>query len=140
MQAVPATYRDLFDATAFLTLVTLSPEGWPHPTPVWVGYDDGSGDAPWSGEDPAILVNTTTAREKYRNVREDPRVGGTIMDPEDPYRYVSFRGTVVATETEDADEHIDALARRYMDVDRYPNRGDEEGDRVILRIAPERFF
>ena len=36
------------------------------------------------------------------------------------------------------DEHIDALAKKYLGLDTYPNR--QEGEvRVIYRIEPERF-
>ena len=40
--------------------------------------------------------------------------------------------------TEDgAVEHIDALARRYMGLEEYPNHGEESGPRVILEIRPD---
>lgn len=140
MVSIPDADRDLFESTAFLTVVTLNPDGSPHPTPVWVDYDDGTGTAPWSGDRAAILVNTTDARRKYHNVTRDPRVGGSVFDPEDPYRYRSFTGRVVETTTEGADAHIDALAERYMGVGSYPNRDDEDGHRVILRIEPTALF
>jgi len=45
---------------------------------------------------------------------------------------------VVADLTEDgAVEHIDALARRYMGLDEYPNHGEESGPRVILEVRPD---
>jgi len=140
MVSIPEADRDLFESTAFLTFVTLNRDGSPHPTPVWVGYDDGTGDDPWSGDREAILVNTTDARQKYHNVVRDPRVAGTVIDPEDPYRYCSFTGRVVETTTDGADAHIDALANRYMGVEAYPNRGDEAGTRVIFRVEPSAVF
>ncbi len=136
MADVPPDYRDLFDAKAFLTFVTLMPDGTPHPTPTWVGYDSGEDPTePWeqAGE-PRILVNTASGRQKDQNVKRDPRVAGTILDPEDPYRYLSFQGRVAERTTEGAVEHIDALAKRYMGVDEYPNRGDEDGERVVYHI------
>ena len=138
MVDVPADYRDLFEVQSFATFVTLHPSGMPHPTPVWIGYDSGQEPTvPWEQEgEPAILVNTAEGRQKHTNVTRDPRVAGTILDPEDPYRYLSFQGAVTAITKEGAIEHIDALAQRYMDVDTYPNHGDEDGDRIILRIEP----
>ena len=44
----------------------------------------------------------------------------------------------MATLTEGgAVEHIDALARRYMGLEEYPNHGEESGPRVILEIRPD---
>ena len=138
MVAVPTEYQDLFETQAFATIVTLMPDGMPHPTPVWIGYDSGSDPAePWERAGaPAILVNTATGRRKHRNLSRDPRVAGTIIDPEDPYRYLSFQGAVTEMTTEGAVAHIDALARRYMGMDTYPNHGEESGERVLLRIEP----
>lgn len=38
---------------------------------------------------------------------------------------------------EGADEHIDALAKRYLGADEYPNRQPGEV-RLIVRVKPER--
>jgi hypothetical protein len=44
----------------------------------------------------------------------------------------------VTTVTEDgAVAHIDALARRYMGVEEYPNHGAETGPRVVVEIRPD---
>ena len=129
MVEIPETYHDLFEKQSFLSLGTLTPDGVPHVTPVWVDYD---------GEH--LLVNTARGRRKEKNLRQDSRVGGCILDPEDPYRYVGFQGEVVELTTDGAIEHIDELARRYMDVDEYPHHGEEGGERVLVRIEPTRVF
>jgi len=38
---------------------------------------------------------------------------------------------------EGAVDHIDELARRYLDVEEYPNKGNEEGARVIVEVRPD---
>jgi PPOX class probable F420-dependent enzyme len=129
MATIPAEYHDLFERQSFLSLGTLTPDGTPHVTPVWVDYD---------GEH--ILINTAEGRQKERNLRRDERVGGCILDPEDPYRYLGFQGEVVELTTAGAVEHIDELAQRYMDVDEYPHHGEEGGERVLVRIEPTRVF
>lgn len=138
MVDIPPEYRDLFEVQSFATFVTLHPSGMPHPTPVWIGYDSGQEPtAAWERDgEKAILVNTAAGRQKHENVTRDPRVAGTILDPDDPYRYLSFQGEVAEITTEGAIEHIDALAQRYMDVETYPHHGEEGGERVILRIEP----
>lgn len=123
---IPDAVRDLFERETFAHFGTLMPDGTPHITPVWIDHDDDT-----------ILVNTAKGRQKERNVAANPQVGLSIVDPEDPYRYVSVRGTVTSVTTEGAVEHIDALANRYMGVAEYPHHGEERGPRVIIRIRPD---
>ena len=123
---IPSRFRDLFEKRTFAHFSTLMPDGTPQTTPVWVDYDPDAGH---------LLVNTARGRRKERNARRDPSVGASMVDPDDPYRFLSVRGRVVEFQEEGADDHIDDLARRYMDVDEYPGRGDDEGARVILRIG-----
>jgi PPOX class probable F420-dependent enzyme len=131
MVAIPEEYHDLFEKRSFLSLGTLTPDGTPHVTPVWVSYDD---------EREHLLANTARGRRKEKNLQQDERVGGCILDPDDPYRYVGFQGEVVELTEDGAVEHIDELAQRYMDVDEYPHHGEEGGPRVLIRIEPTRVF
>lgn len=126
MQSIPADYHDLFEKPTIAHLSTLLPDGSPHAAPVWIDYDGDTG---------RLLVNTERGRRKEKNVRKDPRVAVSMTDPENPYRMLSVRGEVVETTTEGAREHIDELAKRYMDEDEYPNPIQTE--RVILVIAVE---
>jgi PPOX class probable F420-dependent enzyme len=125
--ALPERYRDLLDEPTFAHLATMLPTGMPHVTPTWVDADD---------DYEHVLVNTARTRRKERNVRGNKRVGMSILDPENPYRYLSLWGEVVELTEEGAAEHIDALAAQYMGVDRYPNYEDDPGPRVIVRIEP----
>ena len=61
------------------------------------------------------------------------------MDPENPYRHVSIRGRVTDITEQGADQHIDKLAKKYLDADRYPFRQPGEV-RVVYKIEPERTF
>ena len=56
---------------------------------------------------------------------------------ENPYEYVEVRGKVAERTHDGADEHIDALAKKYLDVDSYPFRQEGE-QRVKFTLAPER--
>ncbi len=60
----------------------------------------------------------------------------TVQNMENPYEYVTIRGRVVERTHDGADEHIDALAKKYLDQDSYPYRQPGE-QRVILRVEPE---
>ncbi|MFB6280737.1 MAG: pyridoxamine 5'-phosphate oxidase family protein [Haloferacaceae archaeon] len=126
MGSVPDAYRDLFEKPTVAHVATLAPDGTPHVTPVWIDYDDG---------DDRLLVNTERGRRKEVNVRNDPKVGVSMTDPDNPYRRVSVMGVVDGITTEGAREHVDDLARRYTG-DAYAN--PIETERVLLRIRPDR--
>lgn len=129
MESLPSEFRDLFEGKAFASLSTIMPDGTPQVTPVWIDYDG-----------TYFLVNTAEGRQKERNVRRDPKVGFAVMDPDNPYRHVSVRGEVEELTKDGAVQHIDELAERYMGVDEYPYKDQDEGDRVILKIRPERII
>jgi PPOX class probable F420-dependent enzyme len=123
--AIPEKYRDLFSKRAFASLGTLMPDGSPQVTPVWCDLE---GDK--------VIFNSAKGRQKDKNVRRDPRVALAIVDPENPYRYLEIRGKVVEITERGADEHIDKMAKKYLDVDKYPYRQADEV-RVIYKIQPE---
>lgn len=53
-------------------------------------------------------------------------------DESNPYEYVEVRGTATGT-PEGADAHIDRLAKKYMDADRYPFR--QPGEQRITYLV-----
>ena len=126
MSSIPDEFQDLFGKQTFAHVSTLLPDGAPHATPVWIDYDEDAD---------RLLVNTERDRRKDKNVRNDPRVAVSMVDPDDPYRMLSVTGEVDDITTEGAREHIDALARRYMDVDEYPYPIQTE--RIIISIRPD---
>ena len=117
--------REILDKQTFARLATLMPDGSPQVTPVWVDYE---GDR--------IVVNSAEGRVKPRNVREDPRVALSATDPDNPYEAVIVRGRVDEITHEGADDHIDAMAKKYLGRDRYPFRQMGE-QRVKIYIQPE---
>ena len=80
---IPESHKDLFQKPAFGSFTTLMPDGSPQTTPVWVDFANGK-----------VIVNTALGRQKDKNVRHDPRVAITLIDPENPYRYLEIRGKV----------------------------------------------
>lgn len=128
MVAISAEYHDLFEKSTFAHFGTVLPSGTPHVTPVWVDYDEA---------DERLLVNTERGRQKERNVQREPGVGISMLDPDDPYRYLSVVGEVTEITTDGARDHIDTLSQRYVGTD-YQN--PIETERVILRIRPDRLI
>lgn len=108
--AIPEAYLDLLkQKTAFAHLATIMADGTPQVTPVWFDY---TGDK--------IRVNSAKGRVKTRNMREGAPVALSILDPDNPYRYIQIRGKVTHVTEEGASAHIDALAKKYLGKDKYP--------------------
>ena len=122
---IPEKYVDLFQKRAFGSLGTIMPDGAPQVTPVWIDFDGQS-----------VIFNSAKGRQKDRNVRRDPRVAIAIIDPDNPYRYLEIRGTVVEITEQGANEHINKMAKKYLGVDKYPYAQPGEV-RVIYKIRPE---
>jgi len=87
----------------------------------------------WDGEQLILPVGT---RKKYRNLQRDPRIALSIVDPENPYRYLEIRGEVTRVEEDPNIDFISSMAKKYLGLDRYPYHqpGDE---RVVVFVRPE---
>jgi len=94
----------------------------------------------WCGlEGDLILINTEIHRPKFKNTQRDPRVTILLQDATNPWNYSEVRGKVVeVVHGAEARAHIDALAKKYLDVDEYPNPIQTE--RVLLKIEADRVF
>ncbi len=114
---------DLIEGKNFASFATIDENGYPHVTITWIDHD---GDT--------ILINTTTARAKFKNVKNNSKIGIAIYSNENPYRSAYIKGKVIGFDYENADAHIDKLAKKYLNLDKYPWRGNEK--RVIIKIEP----
>ena len=125
MSVIPEQYSDLLHSTALAHIATIGPKGEPQSTPVWFG---------WDGQH--VLFSQTKGRQKYRNVKRDPDIALSIVDPSNPFRYLEVRGKVVAIDEDKNNQFIDSMAKKYMGKDKYPfhQPGDE---RVIVVVEPE---
>ena len=119
-------YKLATEGQNFASLATTMPDGTPQVSLVWIDSD---------GEN--LIVNTAEGRLKAENLRRVGAAGIAIADSDNHYRQAMVRGPVVEVTHEGADDHINALAKRYMGVDEYPHRGPGEV-RVIFKIKPEK--
>ena len=100
---------------------TLLPDGSVHSTVVWVDVLDGK-----------VALNTAVGRQWPTNLENDPRITVVVYDQGNPYEYVEVRGRATGR-TEGADEHIDRLAKKYLDADTYPFR--QQGEQRITYVV-----
>jgi PPOX class probable F420-dependent enzyme len=118
-----AAQKSLIDGKNFAHVATIFPSGAVQVNPVWVDRD---GDR--------VVINSAEGRAKVTNLRSDPRITLEISNAENPYEYLELRGRVVEMTSDGAEQHIDALAKKYMDLDEYPLR--KEGE-VRVKIVVE---
>jgi PPOX class probable F420-dependent enzyme len=102
--------RRIFEQQVLVHVATLNPDGSPHVSAMWVELD---GDT--------VVLNTEEGRIKPRNIRHDPRVSLSVVNPDDVYHNISIQGVVNDITFEGADEGIDRLSRKYRGED-YPFR------------------
>src|ERR1700746_844534 len=93
---IPGDVRRLLDAPNYVHLSTLRADGSPRNLVVWVGL-----------EDDYILVCTSDAIWKAKDMRRDPRVALSVTDLANPYRMAAIQGRVVDVRRDEG--------RRYMD-------------------------
>lgn len=80
---IPEEFHALLDSTAVALVGTLGPRGEPQVTPSWFLWDQG-----------VVRFSLVEGRQRLRNLRRDPRLAVTIIDPARPTWYVELRGHV----------------------------------------------
>ena len=106
-------------------------DGQPQSSLVWADHD---------GE--CACVNTTLDRQKGRNLLANAKVSLLVVDPENTGRFIQVRGDAELV-TAGAEEHLDALTRRYTRHPAfygyvYPVEQRDRETRVICRIHARR--
>ena len=125
MATIPENYADLLDKKVFWHIATQGPNGELQSSPVWGGFADGH-----------FVFSLTKGRQKYHNLQANPSIAVSGTDPDNSYRYLEIRGTVVRVDDDSTNAFIDSLANKYMGVDAYPfhQPGDE---RVVMVVEPQ---
>jgi PPOX class probable F420-dependent enzyme len=103
---------------------TLNQDGSVHSAVAWISAEDGT-----------VAVNSARGRKWPTNLERDPRVNIVVYEQDNPYNYVEIRGSASAT-TDGADEHINALSKKYIGQDEYPARQPGEV-RIKFVITPD---
>jgi PPOX class probable F420-dependent enzyme len=103
---------------------TLNSDGTVLNTVAWIDVENGS-----------VAVNSAKGRKWPANLQRDPRITVLVYEQDNPLNYVEIRGRANAT-TDGADEHINALSKKYIGQDEYPFRQPGE-ERIKFVIEPE---
>ncbi|MFD4643839.1 PPOX class F420-dependent oxidoreductase [Lentzea sp. NPDC058436] len=121
MATLSESQRELLDSPNFATVATLTRDGSPQTSVVWIKRD---------GDD--VLFSTVAGRAKERHLQRDPRVSVTVTNKDNPYQYSEFRGEASLT-TEGGDELINELSHKYAGQD-YSGDAGTDNVRVIVRV------
>ena len=116
--------RELLEAPNYAVVSTVNADGSIHSTIVWAGAEDG-----------AVAVNSAVGRLWPTNLQRDPHVSVLIFESGNPYHFVEIRG--IAEVADGADEHINALTKKYTGQNEYSWRQPGE-ERIKFVVRPER--
>jgi PPOX class probable F420-dependent enzyme len=119
---VPASFQDLLERPLIAHLATVRTDGSVQSNPMWFGWD---GDR--------VRLTHTRTRMKFRNVSAEPRVALSIVDPDDPQRYLEVRGVVESIEDDPGASFYQSLREHYGSTSTPIRDADV---RVVLVIRP----
>jgi PPOX class probable F420-dependent enzyme len=122
--------RQLIGNGVDATLVTLNPDGSPQVSVVWVALRS-------TPDGDELVTAHLKEHKKVRNVRRDPRVAVTIVDPGDVGKsvrsYISIGGTA-RIEEGGAPELLKELSKELLDPNVFPPKDAPPGFVTHIRI------
>lgn len=129
--SIPDSHLDLLEGPYVAILTTVAQHCRPENSVVWCA---------WDGED--VYVSTLETTRKVHNIRSNPWVTLTVVDPEDPYRWIDVRGHVEEMIPDHDFAIIDKLAKLYVGAETYyggvaPESLRDKEPRIVVRIRPE---
>lgn len=129
-------YRALLEKPVTACVATINADDRPQLTPNWCDHDG-----------TYIRLNSVKGRLKDRNIRARPSMTLMLMNPENPYHWITIFGTVEQIIEEDdpqrghqATEHIDALSKKYLGITPYALRDPKGEVRVLYKVRPTRIL
>jgi PPOX class probable F420-dependent enzyme len=120
---VPETFLDLLKSTELAHLATVDARGKPQVNPVWFI---------WDGR--YLLLGVLEATAKYRNLRRNPHLAISILDPENPFRYIELRGKVVEFALYEDLTFVNRLSRKYAGKDYPPETKGQRRYKLTVEI------
>ena len=133
MVTIPDQVRELLATGPLAHVVTIDPDGTPHVTLSWAGFD---------GDELVMATFYRLDQRKLANMRRDPRVVVSFQakEPGDgflwPYAVIQGRARITHG---GALEVMDRLAEAYLGPgQRYPMRDAPEG--VVVHVEVDRIY
>jgi PPOX class probable F420-dependent enzyme len=124
-ELIPADYAYLLERPVYGHLGTVRPDDSVQVNPMWFQYD---------GQH--IRFTHTTKRAKFRNLQRNPAMSLSIIDPENPFKYLEVRGKLVEVVPDTDGEFYVVLGKRYGNPEQVAPA--DKADRVILVMSVEK--
>ena len=133
MVRIPPSVREFLATGPLAHVVTLAPDGTPHVSLAWAGFD---------GDEVVFATFFDTEQHKLRNLRRDPRVSLSFQAHEHTgeglHPYIVIRGRATLTEG-GALEVMDRLAEYYIGPGAtFPLRDAPPG--VVAHVTVEKVY
>lgn len=123
MPEIPESHRDLLSSDV-ATFATVGADGRPQLSEVW-----------FLAEGDTVKVSLNKARQKTRNLEQNPAVNVFILDLKNPYRYLELRGDATV-EPDDDYGFADRVGEKYgADLRTMDGPGES---RVVVTVRPVR--
>lgn len=123
-------YKRLLDEPVTAALAVIGDTGRANLTPVWFDYDGSQ-----------VLLNLATHRKKVDWLRKNPQATFLLMNPENPYHWVSIKTTVAREISEDdpeegkgVTEQLNRIFHKYTGGDTYALRDPSMDERRVLFV------
>ncbi len=107
-------------------LATIMKNGTPQVTPLWIDTDGTN-----------LYINTEQNRLKAKNMRRNPNVAISVVDPQDNYNTLWIQGTVIDMDAKNGQSHADTFAKKYRGLEKYVNTNSADV-RVKITIRPDK--
>ena len=121
-------YRQLIEEPVTAVIAVMGAAGRPNLTPVWFDYE---GDT--------ILLNLATHRRKVDWLKANPQATFLLMNPQNPYHWLSIKGTVTREISEDdpaegprVTAQLNKIFKKYTGGDVYALRDPSLDERRVL--------
>jgi PPOX class probable F420-dependent enzyme len=120
---VPEQFHKILESRTLGHLATLDEQGRPQVNPVWFL---------WEGEH--VLVSIRPETKKYKNLRNDPHLAMSFLDPINPMHYVEIRGEVAEWKLYTTLDFVNQLAHKYTGADFTHGQDGQERYKVTIRV------
>jgi PPOX class probable F420-dependent enzyme len=122
---IPADYLPLLVAANYGHLGTIRPDDTVQVNPMWFEFDGTH-----------LRFTHTTKRAKFRNLQGNPSMSLSVIDPQNPFRYLEVRGALVDVVPDPTGEFYIRLGKRYGNAGQ--QAPPDSADRVILVMSVEK--
>lgn len=124
-EIIPDGFRTLLEQPLYGSLGTIRPNGAVQVNPMWFAFD---------GEH--VRFTHRSDRQKFRNLQANPSMALSVIDPENPFRYLEVAGRLVDVIEDPTGAFYVELQQRYGNPSATPPPDADR--RVILVMSIER--